>query len=159
MAHSGTEDQIWSKSALAIDWFVNHQSSQVKEPKLLENDSWTAYLNKIGSSGSLQCGYGASDVEKAPWAQAPTRRGIDPPFIRRNNETASQSSSAPLSTLPLKVEAKSRFIERLRDSLSFDSPFASYIDDDKPIPLPRSSAWFKADVLKQKLATPTGCRA
>ncbi|KAJ7046672.1 hypothetical protein C8F04DRAFT_1061313 [Mycena alexandri] len=141
MLHKSMFPEIWSASALDIDWFV-HRELNANSIQTEDNDSWTRYLGDIESSAVRKhrfrstSDFGVSSnpqpsintyPEKAPWAQN-IRRGVDEPFsLRSESDTASDTTfvsgklNAALPPLPLRVETKakpagSRFIERFRES-------------------------------------------
>ncbi|KAJ7774714.1 hypothetical protein B0H16DRAFT_69639 [Mycena metata] len=142
MLHKPMFLEIWSASALDIDWFV-HRELDANSTQTEDNDSWTRYLGDIESSAARKqrfhstpdFGAGSNPQaninaypEKAPWAQN-IRRGVDEPFSSRSeSDTASDATvvssgklNAALPPLPLRVETKakpvgSRFIERFRES-------------------------------------------
>lgn len=163
-----SEPDIWSKTMYTATWFPKDaMDTNEKAPvkRGFENDTWAVYLDKIESTAARKARHPAEDIEKASWAQnIETRRGIDPPFARRDDDSSSNTSSARgslLPPLPLRVEVKghqpgksigSRFIERFRESQIITRPgpkFPSFVDDhDKPIPLPRLSQWLRADALQ-----------
>lgn len=177
MGHMRAQPDVWSKTVYSVPWFAAHVDNPQKDATATEpprpsaslaTDSWTVYLENIGSSGVRKEKHPIDDLEKAPWAQnSNIRRGVDPPFARREDDSSSQSSSSGSNGSsaslppcpPLKVETKSkpvgsRFIERFRESqilVRSESPFPAHVEDDmKPIPLPRMSEWRRASALRPK---------
>ncbi|ESK96852.1 hypothetical protein Moror_6430 [Moniliophthora roreri MCA 2997] len=167
MSHSRVQRDIWTQSIYDITWFgfnnnrLKNSDISIPRPKTgFEDDSWTRHLEDIESTAARKAKHAPPPGEKPTWAPTNTRRGVDPPFIRR--ETSPRTSASQESiTPPVKAEVKgqsvgSRFIERFRDSQTISRPplhptptFAGEVHDhDLPIPKTRFSRWVRADELK-----------
>jgi len=163
----GRSHEISSKGSVPggfkVDPFVNNSED-------IENSS--ARKQRYSIPGSVENTLVENTLVEntLPKATNSARRGIDPPFSRRN--TCSNSSSPTISSLTLpscpnksvKSEVGSRFIETFRESKLLarpetsehfvenqvhKDPFPSLVMDvDAPIPLPRLSEWVRADALK-----------
>ncbi|KAG7092354.1 hypothetical protein E1B28_008714 [Marasmius oreades] len=162
MIHARHEPEVWRSSIYTIKWFgfsnVKIKTTDISGPRPksgYENDSWTLYLEDIESTAARKARHTLSPSEKPAWAPISQRRGVDPPFMRRD-KTPRSSVSTEHVTPPLKAEVKggSRFIERICDLTITRPPnnptsFPSEVEDhDKPIPIPRISKWMSAEALK-----------
>ncbi|KAK7043584.1 hypothetical protein VNI00_008195 [Paramarasmius palmivorus] len=164
MSHSRVQQEIWTSSIYDIRWFgftnnrLKNSDIGVPRPKPgFENDSWTRYLDDIESTAARKAKHAPPPEEKPTWAPPNPRRGVDPPFIRREVSPRTSVSEESVA-LPAKAEVKgqtigSRFIERFRDSQTISRPnnnatFAGEMHDhDLPIPKTRFSRWVRADQL------------
>lgn len=181
MAHKTLYPDIWMRTVYSINWFGQPPESPSSEKVVQDflgcspclDDPYFDHYDDIGSTAMRKKNYRIRDsVEEAiPWASAPIRRGIDPPFVRPGQLSSRSSPSLPprldLPSYPNRSvgtigSAGSRYLEKFRESsvlsrtetpaqytthyLSHKDSFPiSVADLDQPIPLPRRSEWIKAD--------------
>ncbi|KAF8163207.1 hypothetical protein B0H34DRAFT_794941 [Crassisporium funariophilum] len=184
MAHKRVYPDIWKRTVYGVEWFGGHEELPSKEKSItdfcrkiprVDDDPYFDHYEDIESTSARKRHYPLRDSigASAPWASAPVRRGVDPPFATRPTTRSDRSSpttlNVPLPSFPDKSAGSShtstRFIEKFRESSVLarsetsgqftthhharqDSFPPSVADIDSPIPLPRLSEWVRADALK-----------
>ncbi|KIY64229.1 hypothetical protein CYLTODRAFT_493277 [Cylindrobasidium torrendii FP15055 ss-10] len=146
LSHGRDLPTIWITSIYAVPWFNPNCIEYVGQPgtkELLDpdNDTWTRYLANIASSADTDC----EKAEKTHWSQSiDIKRGIDSPFMLRDDERLSAVSSfqnrpqRPPRPPTQALSIGSRFVERFRDSRVLSRPPA-------PPPVPAMRSHFSID--------------